>query len=120
VSATLSGLLAAIFAAPDLTGAACKGQPAAFDPPKVGEQPPAVESRQRIAQAMCADCSALTACAAWVTSLPPEERPGGVVAGQVFPYPHAHRRATTRRASPTGQRPNAARKRAAVAATAEA
>jgi hypothetical protein len=87
MTASLAGLFAALIAAPDLPDAACRGRHETFDPPAEGEPKAAVEARHRRAQAVCADCPALTACATWIASLPPKKRPRGVVAGRVLAVP---------------------------------
>lgn len=83
MSATLTDLLAALTGVPDLPGARCKGHAALFDPARQGEDVPQVEHRHRVAVQTCADCPALTACAAWVDSLRPRDRPPGVIAATI-------------------------------------
>ncbi|HPY26393.1 MAG TPA: hypothetical protein PLK19_18990 [Mycobacterium sp.] len=61
---TIVGLLLAV-GAPALPGARCRGRAHLFDEP---EQ----------------HCPALTACAAWLASLPARHRPAGVVAGRTY------------------------------------
>lgn len=89
MTAELAGLFGALIAAPDLPDAACKGGPELFDPPGEGEPKPAVEARHRRAQAVCADCPALTACTDWLATLTPRKRPRGVVAGRILAEPTA-------------------------------
>ncbi|BBY38472.1 hypothetical protein MMAN_26060 [Mycobacterium mantenii] len=76
----LGDLLLAIHA-PELTGAACKGRPEVFD-----AQPPKTADRGYLhtrAKWICLrKCPALAQCRAWLESLPPSQRPEGVVAGQ--------------------------------------
>lgn len=70
------GLFDALGSIPELTGARCRGRSQIFDET---EDPDLVE----YAQSQCQACPALRACASWLASLPPRQRPPGVVAGQV-------------------------------------
>jgi hypothetical protein len=60
---------------PDLRGAACRGQPELFD--AANRHDPRIEA----AQAVCRGCPVLAECQRWLSSLPPQLRPRGVVAG---------------------------------------
>jgi hypothetical protein len=53
-----------------------------FDPAHVAEEPHQLERRHRIALSTCAVCPALTDCRMWLESLPVQDRPDGIVAGQ--------------------------------------
>jgi hypothetical protein len=75
----LADLLDAIAAAPDLTGAACRAHPEVFSVTMgKGAGRPGIYER---AIHVCTSCPVLTACTAWVESLPPSQRPPGVTAG---------------------------------------
>ncbi len=72
-------LLATIATTPSLPGAACVADREVFD---------AVLERGSsrlypVAIRICAQCPALAPCRAWVNSMPIDERPHGVTAGQV-------------------------------------
>ena len=69
--------------APALPGAKCVGRARLFDPPAEREPAADVAFRHRQALALCRVCRALDACGEWFESLPPEERPEGVIAGRV-------------------------------------
>ncbi len=84
-------LFAALAGIPRLDGAACKGNPAPFDPQDEDESDEAAQARHAEALQICAACPALTACEQWVDSL--EEPPvGGVWAGRWFPTPKRRKR----------------------------
>lgn len=83
MTATLTGLLAALRGAPALPGALCVGDHRLFDPAGPTEPVTDAERRHQIAVETCQVCPALTACGAWLASLPPRERPSGVIAGIV-------------------------------------
>lgn len=76
-------IVAAVAAVPDLPGANCLHMWAAFDPAEPGEDPADVQYRHRVALSLCRGCEALTACSAWFDSLPPPQRPRGVIAGRL-------------------------------------
>ena len=99
----LDALLAAIHAAPNLTGARCAGRSQLWD-----EQPRTAKGELNEARAIrqCRGCPALRDCAAWLATLPPSARPFGVVAGEV------QHRARQREPSPPG--PPMSRLRAAA------
>lgn len=89
MTAALAGLLEAIGAAPSLPGARCRGRSSEFDET---DCPETIE----YALNLCRSCPALTACTAWVASLPPRKRPPGVVAAQLNTQtPRRPRKATT-------------------------
>ena len=89
---TFTDLLAALAGVPRLPGAKCRGRHALFDEAREDEALPDVERRHRAALEVCADCPVLRLCADWIAALPPADRPGGVVAGQILPHPPARRR----------------------------
>lgn len=68
---------------PRLDGGLCRGRHQVFDTPEPGTDPEIVEYRRHTAVSICKRCPALTACAAWVDSLPLSQRPAGVVAGHI-------------------------------------
>ena len=76
-------ILEAVGAAPCLPGAKCRGRHALYDPAVKGEDPDTVAARHALAVELCSYCPALDACRSWVDSLPPRQRPHGVVAGKV-------------------------------------
>ena len=105
-------LLAAI-GTPELPGAACKGQHRIFDPRLHSD--PDRERMQRRALCLCRHCPALCACASWLATLPPNQRPlGVVVAGHVQ---RAKSRGHT--TSPREVPPTSPMRRAALAAIAD-
>lgn len=73
---TLDDLMAALGGIPRLPGARCRARHDMFDQ---YDDPGIVEA----AIAICHSCPALPACKTWCDSLPPRQRPAGVVAGQV-------------------------------------
>ena len=75
----LKGILAG---SPKLPDAQCRNRSHLFDPQGHGEPSTAAASRHAAAVALCHRCPALGACATWVETLHPRERPAGVVAGQ--------------------------------------
>jgi len=92
VVSAIDGLLGAILGAPALPGARCRGRPHLFDEPGGREDPAVVAARQAQALGLCGRCPALAACSAWFESLPPRERPGGVIAGRVHTWGTTTRR----------------------------
>jgi hypothetical protein len=76
-------ILAAVGAAPALPGAKCRGRHSLYDPAALGENPDTVAARHALAVELCSYCPALTRCESWFYSLPPRQRPCGVVAGVV-------------------------------------
>jgi hypothetical protein len=92
----IDALLSAIRAAPDLTGARCTGRSQLFD-----EQPHTAkgELNERRAIRCCRHCPVLAACATWLAALPPNQRPPGVIAGQIVvaaPKREPHKPPTSR------------------------
>lgn len=65
--------------------APCRGRWAIFDPAHEGEHRTAASQRHAAAVEFCGHCRLLSICTAWVASLPENQRPGGVVAGQINP-----------------------------------
>jgi WhiB family redox-sensing transcriptional regulator len=79
----LEQLLCELAGAPALPGARCRGRHHLFDPAAQGEGLPTVEQRHAQALGLCQHCLALNPCRAWVATLPPKQRPQGVVAGTI-------------------------------------
>ncbi|WP_179964995.1 helix-turn-helix domain-containing protein [Mycolicibacterium sarraceniae] len=71
----LAGLAAAC---PPLPGARCRDQVDLFDRTAAKDQ-----AASTAALALCRACPAREACRAWFDNLPPDQRPIGVVAGQI-------------------------------------
>ena len=96
MSATLTDLLEALAGVPPLPGARCRGHHRLFDPAGPTEDVTEVERRHRIAVETCCACPALAACGDWLASLPPRERPPGVIAGTIRtePRPRNRKKAT--------------------------
>lgn len=80
----INDLLDSLAGIPRLPGALCRGHHDVFDPPW-SEHEDKTDREQRIAFALklCRSCPALASCTQWLDSLPPKQRPHGVVAGQV-------------------------------------
>lgn len=81
-----AALSAALGGIPVLPGAACKGYSRVFDePPAPSVDPDPGATAERIAFALraCQECPALGLCRQWVASLPANQRPPGVVAGEI-------------------------------------
>lgn len=78
----INQLIAAV-RAPKLPGALCRNRAALFDEAEHGEDPAAVAERHERAAAVCQLCPALGPCSQWAASLPPRQRPPGVLAGQI-------------------------------------
>jgi len=81
-------VLAELAAAPNLTAAACAGQWDLYDrTDQATATGPA--GAEEVAQAraealrICAGCPELDPCGNWLDSLPPRQRPLGVVAGRI-------------------------------------
>lgn len=72
----------ALLGAPDLQGAVCKGCSETWCP---GEDvdPETAAEREQLALKGCQQCPVLPQCEEYLTSLPPSQRPPGVVAGRV-------------------------------------
>jgi hypothetical protein len=64
-----------------LTGALCTHRHQLFDA-EAGDQADREYAADR-AKKMCRRCPVLTDCRDWINSLPPSQRPAGVVAGQI-------------------------------------
>ncbi|MDQ1305871.1 MAG: WhiB family transcriptional regulator, redox-sensing transcriptional regulator [Actinomycetota bacterium] len=79
---SIIGLLTAI-GSPGLPGARCRGRGYLFDEAEPGEPEALVAQRHAQAVQLCRGCKSLPACAAWVDSLKPSQRPRGVVAGRI-------------------------------------
>lgn len=73
--------------------APCRGKWDTFDPAGEKEHRLAVAERHAEAVEFCDSCRLLEVCRGWLDSLPPAQRPIGVVAGRVV-HPH-HRRKET-------------------------
>jgi hypothetical protein len=80
MSFDLDALLAAINT-PTLPGALCRNRSELFDP--VSQTNPDHDHIEGVAIHLCHQCPALTDCARWLATLPPTQRPLGVVAGVV-------------------------------------
>ena len=80
MTADLFGALGVI---PALPGARCRGRHHLFDEPRPGEDEHAAQERHAQALGLCARCPAAERCREWFESLPPRNRPRGVVAGTV-------------------------------------
>lgn len=80
----LADLLADLAAAPRLPGASCRGHAQLYD--RTTENSHAHDTREAraAALALCQACPALPACRRWLDRLPPDQRPTGVVAGQLI------------------------------------
>lgn len=71
---------------PELPEARCRGRHELFDATihaVRGDSPDTIEYARTAAMRLCQHCPALDRCTAWFDSLPPPERPLGVVAGQI-------------------------------------
>jgi hypothetical protein len=77
-------IFATLLGIPKLDGANCAGQWSLFDEPekKDRDRTDVVDSALRL----CELCPALADCADWYDSLPLDERPTGVIAGQFHPF----------------------------------
>lgn len=75
-------LVAILTGVPRLPEAACRRQPHLFDADCADLVE--AENREREALRLCRACPELEACQRWVDSLPPRQRPCGVVAGKVI------------------------------------
>jgi hypothetical protein len=79
----LEELLSSLAGTPTFPGCRCRGKHHLFDEAAKHEPADVVEARHAQALALCAHCPALQRCSDWVDSLPPRQRPLGVVAGKV-------------------------------------
>lgn len=83
---------------PDLAGARCRGRRELFDATISSERggtTDAAEYAREAAQRLCEQCPALDRCRQWLHSLPPRQRPLGVVAGQVNQPARQHSEVTS-------------------------
>jgi WhiB family redox-sensing transcriptional regulator len=78
----VADLLDALATTPNLRGAACTGHRDLFDAAVAAKGRPGELHTQAIA--VCAHCPALQRCEAWITRLPPRQRPHGVIAGRYW------------------------------------
>lgn len=78
-------VLADVITTPQLPGALCVGRYSLFDPADRDDDRQLVERLHAEAVTLCRQCPALAQCTQWFHSLPPTERPAGVVAGRRFP-----------------------------------
>ncbi|KUI13390.1 hypothetical protein AU192_24730 [Mycobacterium lehmannii] len=100
-----AGMTAAITAAPDLRGALCKGSDRWDWDPGEDPEPCAVrDSRLAAAAKTCTRCPVLQQCAAYLHGLPMEQRPPGVMAGELT-LPPTERRRQRKRAAAAATRP---------------
>jgi hypothetical protein len=83
-------MLKALGRPPALPGAKCAGKSAWFD--AVPLTHPEHEFIEQTALSLCRRCPALEDCRRWRDSLPPADRPEGVIAGRIIKA--AHRRKT--------------------------
>lgn len=79
----LQELLADLAAAPRLSGASCRGHAQLFDRTSGKSQATDTRKARTAALTVCHTCPALQACSGWLDRLPPNQRPTGVVAGQI-------------------------------------
>ncbi len=77
---TVIDLLHELTAGPDLRGAACVAERDVFD---MCLERGVAGRVYELAIRICAQCPALAPCADWIDSLPLDERPYGVTAGQI-------------------------------------
>jgi len=71
---------------PALPGARCRGRTELFDAtihPERGGSIDDLQYARNRASDLCGACPALNRCRAWVDSLPPNQRPHGVIAGRL-------------------------------------
>lgn len=76
-------LLSSLAGVPVLRGARCRGKHHLFDPQGEDEPDETADARHLQALGLCAACPAIAACETWFESLPPRDRPLGVIAGQL-------------------------------------
>lgn len=79
----LPELLADLAAAPRLPDAACRGLGELFDRAAGKSQAKDTREARTVALDLCHACPTLHGCRAWLDGLPPDQRPLGVVAGQI-------------------------------------
>jgi hypothetical protein len=68
-------------AIPALPGANCRSKHALFDPRNADD--PDRDDAEAQALSLCRQCEALAGCSRWFDSLPPRQRPTGVIAGRI-------------------------------------
>lgn len=79
-------LLAALRGVPRLPGAECRHHPPElFDERRPDEDDADWQYRSQAALRVCKNCTALASCDQWFTDLPRQQRPPGVIAGQLWP-----------------------------------
>jgi len=76
-------LLSTMAKVPVLRGARCRGRHELFDPPGCDEPAAVAQARTEQALRICQSCPALQSCSQWFDSLPPKDRPHGVVAARI-------------------------------------
>jgi hypothetical protein len=74
-------LFAALAAIPALPGANCRGKHDLFDLRDVNDADR--DDAEAHALSLCRQCEALAGCSRWFDSLPPRQRPTGVIAGPI-------------------------------------
>ena len=74
-------VFAALGAIPALPGARCRNRSQLFD--LRPDDDPTRPDAEATALALCSRCPSLDRCRHWFDSLPPKQRPLGVIAGQV-------------------------------------
>lgn len=79
----LAELLADLAAAVHLPDASCRGHAQLFDRTAGKSQATDTREARTTALALCHTCPDEQACRAWIDSLAPDQRPIGVVAGQI-------------------------------------
>lgn len=84
MSPTWDGILRALAGAPALPGARCRGKPHLFDEARPDEPETVVSMRHSQALMLCDGCPSLSRCGDWFDSLPPRQRPSGVIAGRIW------------------------------------
>lgn len=84
---------------PSLPGARCRGRAELFDATihsRHGASPGDLDYARQAALRLCNACPALDNCRAWAATLPPDQRPLGVIAGQISSTTANTRRSNTR------------------------
>lgn len=79
----LAELLTDLAAAPRLPGASCRDHAQLYDRTAGNSQATDTREARTAALALCHACPDEQACRAWIDTLPPDQRPIGVVAGQI-------------------------------------
>jgi WhiB family redox-sensing transcriptional regulator len=75
------GVFGALSGVPRLDDANCLGLWTLFDEPEPGDADG--RDANRAALELCRTCPSLGDCRTWVDSLPPRDRPTGVIAGRI-------------------------------------